>query len=86
MPTDRGYVTVTELAEGYTVQVSGLPANGDCRPNAFAIHTGVPEIEVEAQAGLVRAQNCRYSVEPLEVFVAEDDGKLYIADIRNGQA
>jgi hypothetical protein len=77
MPTDRGYVTITELQGGsYRVEIGAAP---EVKP--YAIHNGVTDVVVTASQPLVQDGRLRRSAGPLEVFVADDDGKLYVADI-----
>ena len=83
MPTDRGFVVISPVAEGYDIAVCGKPFDGALH-GQFACHHGAAEFVVTASEPLAVKGSVQFSSQPVEVFVAEDDPRIFITDIVGG--
>ena len=82
LPTDRGYVAITELGGGlkrvdvYARRTAAGPSN------LFASHSGLSDVVVHAHTPFAtRARGrTRVSTDVVEVFFNEEENRLYVRD------
>lgn len=82
LPTDRGYVTVTDIGDGEKqVNVyAKMTPNGPT--HLFASHTGLKIVLVQSTDGFTWQGRTRISRQPMEVSFNEEENRLYIKEIR----
>jgi hypothetical protein len=81
IPTDRGYVTIDDMADGSKrVEIYARRSASGRPTHLFATHTGCPRVVVESNAAFQRIGTSTHSTEPVEVSWDESSGLLYIRD------
>ncbi|MCM4080889.1 hypothetical protein [Paractinoplanes hotanensis] len=78
VPTDRGFVTITELPDGSKNVEIFAGRTGSTLTSLFARHSGVDDVAVTPGTPLTRTGSVRTSQEVCEVYWDEEEQRLTV--------
>lgn len=80
LPTDRGYLAITELADG-TKKVDIYARMSRSGPtNQFATYSSVSDVAVLSRTPFLQRGATSVSSEPVEVSFSSEENRLYVMD------
>ncbi len=78
VPTDRGFVAITELSDGTKNVEVFAGRTGSKLTSLFARHSGIAEVFVAPGTPLARSGDIRTTHDVCEVFWDEDEQRLTV--------
>lgn len=80
LPTDRGYVAITELADGTKRVEIYARLSGSGPTNLFATYSSCRDVAVLARAAFTQDGATSVSDEPVVVSFSSEENRLYVMD------
>lgn len=81
LPTDRGYVTITDAGDGTQRVDVYAKKSGSGPSHKFASHTGITDMVIEVASGFAKHGKTRVSNDQVQVSFDETQNRLYILEL-----